>query len=135
MRAGWKWKMWNLSLGGRRGTQGNVMQWSVHVHVTCENRPTRRRSTVGCLVNVYGAKFVVTRRRVGSIHFVSATIAIFAVNSSPKRCTVGETVAYAFSGTPSPIDEPWLKFGRVAAAGAASASAAAATRSSRFMRR
>ena len=26
--------------------------------------------------------------------------------SSPNRCTVGVTVAYAFSGTPSPIDEP-----------------------------
>src|SRR5882724_4938166 len=129
MRAGWKWKTWNLSLGGSRGTHGSVMQWSVHVHVTCEKRPTRRRSTVGFRVNVYGAKFVVTRRRIGSTHFVSATIAILAVSSSPKRCTVGVTVAYAFSGTPSPTDEPLGKFGRAAAAGAASARAPAATTS------
>ena len=112
MRAGWKWKTWNLSLGGSRGTHGDVMQCSVHVHVTCEKRPTRRRSTVGFLVSVYGAKFVVTRRRAGSTHFVSATIAIFAVSSSPKRCTVGVIVAYALSGTPSPTDEPFGKFGQ-----------------------
>ena len=58
----------------RAARTASVMQWSVHVHVTCEKRPTRRRSTVGCLVSVYGAKFVVTRSRFGSTHFVSATI-------------------------------------------------------------
>ena len=77
----------------RRGTHGDVMQRSVHVHVTCAKRPTPTRRTVGLRVEPYGAKSVVTRRRAGSTHFVSATIAILAVSSSPKRCTVGVIVA------------------------------------------
>ena len=72
----------------------------------------QRAGRVGCLVASYGAKFVVTWSRAGSTHFVSATIAIFAVISSPKRCTVGLTVAYALKGTPSPTDEPCWKIGQ-----------------------
>src|SRR6476659_518801 len=132
--AGWNLKMWNLSLGGSRGTQGVVMQRSVHVQVTCAQRPTCRRKTVGDLIASYGAKFVLTWRRRGSTHVVSATIAIFAVTSSPKRCTAGLTDAYALKGTPSPTDEPCWKNGRRAPAGAASPRADAATRARRFMR-
>ena len=40
MCAGGKWKTWNLSLGGTRGTHGESMQRIVHVHVTCSKRPT-----------------------------------------------------------------------------------------------
>src|SRR5712692_734917 len=103
MRAAWNLKTWNLSLGGRRGTHGEVMQRSVHVYVTCENLPTPRRRTVGAFRGSYGAKVALTRRRAGSTHFVSATMAIFAVIESPNRWTVGDIVAYAFRGTPSPI--------------------------------
>src|SRR3954468_15560240 len=73
--AGWNLKTWNLSLGGRRGTQGEAIQRSVHVHVTCAKRPTCRRRTEGSFVASYGAKFVRTCSRRGSTHFVSATIA------------------------------------------------------------
>ena len=135
-RAGWKRKTWNLSLGGRRGTQGEVMHRSVHVYVTCANRPTASRRTVGDLVGWYGVKLAVTRRRAGSTHFVSATIAILAVTESPKRWTVGTMLAYAFNGTPSPTDEPGRNTGRRAAAGAASTSEATASRRPvRLMRR
>src|SRR3954468_13098364 len=58
--AGWNLKMWSLSLGGSRGTQGAVMQRSVHVQVTCAKRPTCRRKTEGAFVDSYGAKFVRT---------------------------------------------------------------------------
>src|SRR3954471_282919 len=132
--AGWNLKTWNLSLGGRRGTQGDAMQRSVHVHVTCAKRPTCRRRTEGSFVASYGAKFVRTCSRRGSTHFVSATIAIFAVISSPKRCTAGSTDAYALKGTPSPTDDPCWKIGRGAAAGAVRTRAAAATSATRFTR-
>src|SRR5919204_5407484 len=129
-------KTWYLSLGGTRGTHGDVTQRSVQVHVICANRPAFRRSTVGAFVSRYGAKPAVTRSRFGSIHRMSATIATFAVTTSPKRWTVGVSVAYAFSGTPSPTAEPEGKTGNVAAAGAAAASATAtATSAVRLMRR
>src|SRR5262245_58355043 len=92
------------------------------------------RVTVGARTGRYGVKPVVTRRREGSTNFVSATTARRAVTLSPKRCTVGVTVAYALSGTPSPTTVPDSYTGRRAAAGAATARAAAATRSTRFMR-
>ena len=89
---------------GRRGTHGDVRQRSVHVHVTCAKRPTRRRRIGGLFVGGTARSRCVTRSRAGSTHFVSATIAIFAVSESPNRWTVGAIVAYAFSGTPSPTD-------------------------------
>ena len=94
---------------------------------------------MGAATGLYGTKLDVTCRRAGSTHFVSATIASVAVTGAPKSCTVGVTLAYAFSGTPSPIDEPDGKFGGVgigvsAAAGAAVASAASAMSRTRFMR-
>src|SRR5882757_2678945 len=100
MRAGWNWKMWKWSLGGTRGTHGKLRHWSVHVHVTWAKRPTRRRRMVGAFVSAYGAKSVLTCSLAGSTHFVSATIASFAVIESPNRWTVGVIVAYAFSGSP-----------------------------------
>ena len=93
MCAGRKRKTWNRSLGGIRGTHGEVTQRNVHVHVTCEKRPTRMRSTLGAVVGWYGVKSADTRSRAGSTHLVSATTATFAVSSSPKRWTVGATVA------------------------------------------
>src|SRR5258705_13170697 len=126
MCAGWKVKTWNLSLGGSRGTQGDVRHSSVHVQVTCAKRPMRSRRMVGAFASAYGAKFVVTRKRAGSTSFVSATIAIFAVIASPKRWTVGLIVAYALNGSPSPTEEPFSYTGRRAAAGTARTSAAAA---------
>src|SRR4051812_22483110 len=106
MCAGVKRYTWNLSLGGRRGTQGEARQRNCHVHVTCMKRPERSRSTWGLCSDTYGAKFVRTRNCCASTHFVSATTARRAVTTSPKRWTVGDIDAYALSGTPSPIDEP-----------------------------
>src|SRR6266404_8306426 len=122
-----------------RGTHGEVRQRSVHCQVICAKRPTCRRVTVGAATGLYGTKLVVTCSRLGSTHFVSATMASLAVTGAPKSWTVGVNVAYAFSGTPSPIDEPDGKFGGVgigvsAAAGAAVASVARAMSSTCFMR-
>src|SRR5438132_12543179 len=111
--------MWYLSLGGTSGTQAEVRQRSVQVHVTCAKRPMSRRVMTGWRTIRYGVKPVDTRRRVVSTSFVSATTARRAVTTSPNRCTVGVTVAYAFSGTPSPSADPDGAIGRVAAAGAA----------------
>src|ERR1700687_481056 len=105
MCAGRNVKTWNCSLGGSRGTHGDVTQRRVHVHVTCAKRPMRSWRTVGAFVGRYGVKSVLTRSRAGSTHFVSAMIAIFAVIESPNRWTVGVIVAYAFSGRFSPTDE------------------------------
>src|SRR6185437_11913958 len=132
MCAAWNLKTWNLSLGGRWGTHGAVMQRRLHVYVTCANRPMLSRRIVGFLVDTYGVKLASTRRRSGSTHFVSATMAILAVTESPKRWTVGVIVAYALMGVPSPSDEPDWNTGRLAAAGAASARADTATRRTRF---
>src|SRR6266496_615939 len=130
-----KWKTWYLSLGGSCGTHWCARQRSVHVHVTCSKRPELSRSIVGPRTTWYGVKLVDTRRRAGSTHFVSATIASRAVMASPKRWTVGETVAYAFRGVPSPTEEPEGKNGRLATAGAAATSAAAvASSAARLMR-
>src|SRR6266566_1465153 len=131
-RAAWNLKTWNLSLGGTRGTHGELMQRNVHVYVTCAKRPTLYRRTAGDLVGSYGVKLAFTRTRSGSTHFVSATTAIFAVTESPKRWTVGVMVAYAFSGAPSPTDDPDGNTGRRAPAGAENASAETATMRTRF---
>src|SRR5665213_1758060 len=74
---------------------------------------------------MYGRKPVLTCRRAGSTQRVSAMTATDAVTVSPKRCTVGDTVANAFSGTPSPSDVPEGTIGTTAPAGAAAASAIA----------
>src|SRR6476646_786702 len=131
-RAAWNRKTWNLSLGGTRGTHGELMQRNVHVYVTCAKRPTLYRRTAGDLVGSYGLKLAFTYTRAGSTHFVSATTASFAVTESPKRWTVGVMVAYAFSGAPSPTDEPDGNTGRRAAAGAATTSAETATMRTRL---
>src|SRR5436853_4664382 len=118
MCEGEKWKTWNLSLGGSRGTHGDARQRSCHVQVTCSKRPERSCSTCGLCSVTYGAKFARTRSRSGFTHFVSAMTARRAVMTSPKRWTVGVIDAYALSGTPSPTDEPLVCTGRIAAAGA-----------------
>src|SRR6266446_3791784 len=97
---------WYFSLGGEVGTQRAVRHRSRHVHVICSKRPTCRCRTVGAPTGVYGAKPAVTRSRLGSTQRVSATTASFACSVSPKRCTVGTMLAYAFSGSPSPRTEP-----------------------------
>src|ERR1700745_1846556 len=104
--------MWNFSLGGATGTQRALRQRRCHVHVICSNRPTWRRRTVGDPIAVYGAKPTLTWSRLGSTQRVSATTASSACSVSPNRWTVGEMLAYAFSGSPSPITEPEEWYGR-----------------------
>ena len=89
MWTGEKRKMWKRSFG----THGDVRQRSVQVHVTCANRPTWSVCIDGCCTGAYGRKLVLTRRRDGSTQRVSATTATDAVTESPKRCTVGVSVA------------------------------------------
>src|SRR5579862_1360767 len=129
--AGWKWKTWKRSSGGRRGTQGDVMHRIVHVQVTCAKRLICRRITVGGFVAVYGVKVAITFSRDGSTRCVSATTASFAVIESPNRCTVGVIEAYALKGRPSPTEEP-LYTGSAPVADGMNASATSRTSSPRF---
>ena len=96
MCASGKWNTCASSLGGNRGTHFVLRHRNVHVQVICSKRPVWRRSTVGEVTGSYGRKVAVTRRRCGSTHFVSATIAMRAGDG------VAEQVAPAASASCTP---------------------------------